>query len=358
MESKYQNSLINNIKESTFQKVVNTFYNNCKFGGRYQSWEHCKNFFDNNKFPIEDFYKADLTLEDWKNKEKEIEKDECNKNKLDSMCLHLAFYLASWGMYRGSAFILQYDYRKHKKAVLTLLQGKYEHLWIVNTDSQDSEDKFFQNQDKIELIFGNKKQKKFGLINELKECYKGNGEYEDDEPTHTLITKIIMGTMGCIPAFDRYLEAGLKKEGISSKLNEDTYETLCNLCHINNEMFKELKDKGFNYDYIVVDQFAKPYVYYNYLKSSNNVVKNITFITKAEDKCLSVACASLISRYIFLKEFAKLGEQLGMFLLKGASDKVDEQGIQIVKKYGFDKLSEISKLNFKNTEKIKVKLEN
>ena len=160
MESKYQNSLINNIKESTFQKVVNTFYNNCKFGGRYQSWEHCKNFFDNNKFPIEDFYKADLTLEDWKNKEKEIEKDECNKNKLDSMCLHLAFYLASWGMYRGSAFILQYDYRKHKKAVLTLLQGKYEHLWIVNKDSQDSEDKFFQNQDKIELIFGNKKQKK------------------------------------------------------------------------------------------------------------------------------------------------------------------------------------------------------
>ena len=28
--------------------------------------------------------------------------------------------------------------------------------------------------------------------------------------------------------------------------------------------------------------------------------RNITFMTKAEDKCLSVACASLISRYIFL----------------------------------------------------------
>ena len=119
-----------------------------------------------------------------------------------------------------------------------------------------------------------------------------------------------------------------------------------------------IKNKGFNYDYIVVDQFAKPYVYYNYLKTSNNVVQNITFMTKAEDKCLSVACASLISRYIFLKEFSKLGEKLDMFLVKGASDKVDEQGLQIVKKYGFEKLSEVAKLNFKNTEKIKVKLEN
>ena len=105
-------------------------------------------------------------------------------------------------------------------------------------------------------------------------------------------------------------------------------------------------------DYIVVDQFANPYVYYNYLKDTN-YVKNITFITKAEDKCLSVACASLISRFVFLKEFDKLGEKLGVFLIKGASDKVDELGLRIVNKYGFDKLKEIAKLNFKNTEKIK-----
>ena len=105
-------------------------------------------------------------------------------------------------------------------------------------------------------------------------------------------------------------------------------------------------------DYVVVDQFANPYVYYNYLKDTN-YVKNITFITKAEDKCLSVACASLISRFVFLKEFDKLGEKLGVFLIKGASDKVDELGLRIVNKYGFDKLKEIAKLNFKNTEKIK-----
>ena len=76
-------------------------------------------------------------------------------------------------------------------------------------------------------------------------------------------------------------------------------------------------------------------------------------MTKAEDKCLSVACASLISRYVFLKQFDKLGESIDTFLIKGASDKVDELGVKIVKKYGFDKLKEIAKLNFKNTEKIK-----
>ena len=68
---------------------------------------------------------------------------------------------------------------------------------------------------------------------------------------------------------------------------------------------------------------------------------------------MAVACASLISRYIFLKEFDKLGESLGVFLPKGASDVVDEMGVKIAKKYGFDKLSEVAKLNFKNTEKIK-----
>lgn len=106
-------------------------------------------------------------------------------------------------------------------------------------------------------------------------------------------------------------------------------------------------------EYIIVDEFAKKFVYYNYLKGLPKVERNITFMTKAEDKCLSVACASMISRYIFIKEFDKLGEELDMFLPKGASNLVDEVGKKIVSKYGFDKLKEVAKLNFKNTEKIK-----
>ena len=120
---------------------------------------------------------------------------------------------------------------------------------------------------------------------------------------------------------------------------------------LHNKALKKVLEK-YQADYVVVDQFAQPYVYYNYLKGTN-YIRNITFMTKAEDKCLSVACASLISRYVFLKQFDKLGESIDTFLIKGASDKVDELGVKIVKKYGFSKLKEVAKLNFKNTEKIK-----
>lgn len=147
---------------------------------------------------------------------------------------------------------------------------------------------------------------------------------------------------------------------LSNKEYNEKYNSDINMNKIkailHNKALMTIKNKEQNYDYIVVDQFAEPYVYFNYLKTSSNVVRNLTFMTKAEDKCLSVACASIISRYIFLKEFDKLSKSLGMNLLKGASDKVDEQGLTIVKKYGIDKLSEIAKLNFKNTEKIKAKL--
>lgn len=147
---------------------------------------------------------------------------------------------------------------------------------------------------------------------------------------------------------------------LSNKEYNEKYNSDINMNKIkailHNKALMTIKNKEQNYDYIVVDQFAEPYVYFNYLKTSSNIVRNITFMTKAEDKCLSVACASIISRYIFLKEFDKLSKNLGMNLLKGASDKVDEQGLTIVKKYGIDKLSEIAKLNFKNTEKIKAKL--
>ncbi len=125
---------------------------------------------------------------------------------------------------------------------------------------------------------------------------------------------------------------------------------------LHNKALNNLKNKGYSYDYIIVDEFAKPFVYYSYLKDSNNICRNITFLTKGEDKNLAVACASLISRYIFLKEFDKLGESLGVFLPKGASNIVDEMGVKIAKKCGFEKLSEIAKLNFKNTEKIKLLL--
>ena len=122
---------------------------------------------------------------------------------------------------------------------------------------------------------------------------------------------------------------------------------------LHNKVLFNLKNKVNNYDYIVVDQFAEKYVYYSYLKESKSVVRDITFMTKAENKCLSVACASLISRYVFLKQFGKISESVGELLPKGASSEVDKKAALIVKKFGIEKLNEIAKINFKNTDKIK-----
>lgn len=125
---------------------------------------------------------------------------------------------------------------------------------------------------------------------------------------------------------------------------------------LHNKVLLDMKTKIKDYDYIIVDQFAKEYVYYNYLKDAKDVCRNIKFITKGESNSLAVATASLISRYIFINKFDKLGEEMDMFLLKGASPKVDEVGVRIVEKYGIDKLKDVAKLNFKNTDKIKEKL--
>ena len=134
----------------------------------------------------------------------------------------------------------------------------------------------------------------------------------------------------------------------SSNINMNKIKAL-----LHNKVLYKLNNQIKDYEYIIVDQFAESYIYFNYLKESPNVVRNITFFTKGEDKHLSVACASLISRYIFIKEFDKISKSVGIELPKGASNLVDEAGKKIVDKYGFDKLKEIAKLNFKNTEKIK-----
>ena len=114
------------------------------------------------------------------------------------------------------------------------------------------------------------------------------------------------------------------------------------------DLVKEIK----KYDYIIVDQFAYEESYYNYLKDVDKVQRDITFITKAEDKNLAVACGSIISRYLFLREFDKLSDSIHIPLPKGAGADVDKVGEEIVDKFGEEKLKEIAKVNFKNTDRI------
>lgn len=146
------------------------------------------------------------------------------------------------------------------------------------------------------------------------------------------------------------------KSLILSNKDYNTYHKEYNMNKVkaimhNKVLYEIMQDKP-KVDYIIIDEFAKESTYYSYLKEAKYIQRGITFTTKAEDKNLAVACSSIISRYLFLKEYEKLEKSLNMTLPKGASQEVDKVGQEIVDKFGIEKLQEISKYNFKNTERI------
>lgn len=102
---------------------------------------------------------------------------------------------------------------------------------------------------------------------------------------------------------------------------------------------------------IIIDQFCTQA---NFQKYVNDIsfTESISFHTKAENKFASVAIASIMARYIFLRELDKLSKSLNTSLLKGASKFVDYQGKELVQKYGKDILNKVAKLHFNNTKKI------
>jgi hypothetical protein len=118
----------------------------------------------------------------------------------DEAALHLGFYLANWGMFRGSGQLMRANYLFEKEIVRILLGRRFNSLFAFDWLRADYEAQ-------IELLFD--------LVGELKrfmkeaELYEDNGDLCHVSATDTLITKIIMGTMGCVPAYDRFFCAGL-----------------------------------------------------------------------------------------------------------------------------------------------------
>lgn len=144
---------------------------------------------------------------------------------------------------------------------------------------------------------------------------------------------------------------------LTNKEYNEKYDKSVNMNKIkaimhNKALYNLINEEKPEYDYIIVDEFAREARYYDYLKGIDKVQRNITFMTKAEDKNLAVASSSIISRYIFLKEFDKLCDAVSLPLVKGAGKDVDKIGEELVEKYGEDKLKDVAKLNFKNTDRI------
>lgn len=148
---------------------------------RYRSWEYC----------YTQFYEARQNPE---------------KANVDNLSLHLAFYLASWGMYRGSSFLLQYDYTIHTSVVKEILKSEYSTLFGL-------ECKELNNEQTSSLL------KK--LNSEISTIYNPfRLELKETEVTqdisNILVSKVLLGTLGCVPAYDRFFVDAVKKNKVTT----------------------------------------------------------------------------------------------------------------------------------------------
>ena len=163
--------------------AAQTFYDDARANenGRSRSWEHCYRVFrDARTDPSPDY---------------------------DYLSLHLAFYLASWGMYRGSCFILQKDYKVHTPIVEEILKPEYNCLFgIACTDLREPE-----VQERLKNVSDNIANH-FGPIRD-----EVAGRKVASSVSPVLITKILMGTLGCVPAYDRFFQDGVAKYKVTTQ---------------------------------------------------------------------------------------------------------------------------------------------
>ena len=163
--------------------AAQTFYEDARAteNGRSRSWEHCYRVFrDARTDPSPD---------------------------CDNLSLHLAFYLASWGMYRGSSFLLQKDYKVLVPIVEKILKPEYDCLFgLACTDVRNSDvwEQLKKLSDDIAYYFR-------PIRNEVA------GRVVEYPVSPVLITKILMGTLGCVPAYDRFFEEGARHLGLKEK---------------------------------------------------------------------------------------------------------------------------------------------
>jgi len=150
----------------------------------------------------------------------------------------------------------------------------------------------------------------------------------------------------------KYKSVILSNKEYNEKYTKDINMNKIKAIMHNRVLYQLVTEEKTKYDYIIVDEFAREARYYEYLKDQPIIQRDITFMTKAEDKNLAVACGSIISRYLFLKEFDKICDSIHIPLPKGAGKEVDTIGEEVVEKYGEEKLKEIAKINFKNTDRI------
>ncbi len=147
-----------------------------KANERYASFDFCYNYFYS-------FYKGKRINE------------LANEENIQMSCLQLGFYLASWGMMRGSSFLLEKSIWNYK-SVITAISKINSKLWEIDVDNYDEEN--------IQLLLDCKKQ--------ITEAFG-----KENKSSDTLVTKIMLGVFANIPAYDQYFRKSLKLHSVNKK---------------------------------------------------------------------------------------------------------------------------------------------
>lgn len=104
---------------------------------------------------------------------------------MEASCLQLGFYLASWGMLRGSSDLLQRSARHLVPLIETIAEAPLE-VWDLDLDGYDTEG--------IHLVHRTALDVRRAL--------------RPVEASDILVTKVMLGVFGCVPAFDTYFKRG------------------------------------------------------------------------------------------------------------------------------------------------------
>ena len=145
-----------NLRQDDIQSIISDFRTRCNPNDRYTSFDYCYNYF------------------------RTTSSNDIEKN-LERSCLTLGFYLASWGMLRGSSFLLERSAR-HYTRVVEYISSLPREVWLVDVDN------YSKNTDLILDIYDNVK----------------SNVIENGNADLTLTTKILLGVFGFIPAYDQY----------------------------------------------------------------------------------------------------------------------------------------------------------
>ncbi|WP_439239896.1 hypothetical protein [Lonepinella sp. BR2474] len=116
-----------------------------------------------------------------------------SRQNLELGCYILWGYLSSWGMLRGSTFLFQKNPAALKELVQFIIDDKNKALWAISLDDYPA------NYQKLTDLYT---QIHSILVRIAKDVSEKLGK--EKRVTITLVTKILLGVFGIVPAYDRY----------------------------------------------------------------------------------------------------------------------------------------------------------